>query len=83
MSLAVDGAGEAEIGAVTRLGVMGAGAARLAALDGALGQRASAHGFWFRQLGSDLAKARGRECVVHAVRCCEIAYHYGGSSGQR
>jgi hypothetical protein len=37
VGLAVDSTGEAEIGAVTRFGIMGTGAARFAAFDGALG----------------------------------------------
>lgn len=44
MGLAVHGAREAVVGAVARLGLILAGAARTAALDQASGQGAAAHG---------------------------------------
>jgi hypothetical protein len=58
--LAFDGAGEAEVGAMPCLGVLGAGAAWFVALDGTLGHGATAHRFRFRQLASKLANVRGR-----------------------
>ena len=65
VGLALDRAGEAELGAMTSLGVMRTGAARFAALDGAFGQGAAAHGFGFSQFGGELAEASGRWGVVH------------------
>ncbi|PYX32525.1 MAG: hypothetical protein DMG77_03015 [Acidobacteria bacterium] len=65
VGLALDRAGEAEVRAMTSLGVIRTGAARFAALDGAFGQGAAAHGFGFSQFGGEMAEASGRWGVVH------------------
>src|SRR5207302_11380728 len=59
-SLAFDPSGEAEVGAVPRLGILGASATWFAALDGTFRQGAAAHRFGLGQFGGELAKVEGR-----------------------
>jgi hypothetical protein len=66
MGLAFHRAGETEVGAMAGIGIFATRAARLAALNGAFGQRSTAHGFRFRQFSSEFAKACGGSWIVHA-----------------
>jgi len=54
-SLAFHRLSQAEIGTVAGLGIMGASAARLAALDSSWGKRAATHRLWLSQFGDELA----------------------------
>src|SRR6202789_4750564 len=66
MGLAFHRASETEVGAMAGIGIFATRAARLAALNGAFGQRSTAHGFRFRQFSSEFAKACGGSWIVHA-----------------
>jgi hypothetical protein len=65
MGLVLDGAGKAEVGAMTSIGVFITGTPGLAALDHAFGQRTSALGLCFSRFGGELAITGGRRLFVH------------------
>jgi hypothetical protein len=50
---------------MTSIGVFTTGTPRLAALDHAFGQRASAHGLSFGQFGGELEEVCGRRLTAH------------------
>jgi hypothetical protein len=69
-SLAFHRLSQAEIGTVAGLGIMGASAARLAALDSSWGKRAATHRLWLSQFGDELAdtgwdfRRRGHDSIL-------------------